>query len=339
MGLRWLLFSSCRSRCSGMCPRVLEGFGPSAWRKPWATWQPKTAFPPGGAAHAAQGCPPACPLAGMPVHIGSGEGGVDDGRTLQQQRCQPLAAEGEFSRACAALVALPLLGDEPGEARPALLPLGPPPLGVVPDLSTDMVVQAARRFRRGGLSGLRGDHLREALASCHEDEVAVQLAAVMRLLTTGAPNWHPSSREPRSTRCPKVMLMCLPLLLVRRSAGCPANACVRLSSPRPEHACSLCRLASLRHWGAEAAIHTTQQWARRRAGQTGKVVLTVDFSNAFNAADRAALLARFAFTCLAWHAGRNGAIVSTPICFFKAQPLVLRLAFSKVINWGLYFSR
>ena len=35
------------------------------------------------------------------------------------------AAEGEFSRACAALVALPLLGDEPGGGQASLAAPGP----------------------------------------------------------------------------------------------------------------------------------------------------------------------------------------------------------------------
>ena len=42
--------------------------------------------------------------------------------------------------------------------------------------------------------------------------------------------------------------------------------------------------------GLEAAVHTVQQWAHRTAGHVSNVILKVDFSNAFNTVDRAALL-------------------------------------------------
>ena len=55
-------------------------------------------------------------------------------------------------------------------ARAALLPLGPPARTDVSDIAAADVVAAVRSFRRGsaaGPSGLRGDHLREALGSAH----------------------------------------------------------------------------------------------------------------------------------------------------------------------------
>ena len=112
----------------------------------------------------------------------------DDERSARHARCRQLAAEGELSRACAALVAPPLIQHSPGvmdklrakhpRAQPALaalLPLGPPARTDVPDIAAADVVAAVRSFRRGsaaGPSGLRGDHLREALSSAHGDEVA-----------------------------------------------------------------------------------------------------------------------------------------------------------------------
>ena len=42
--------------------------------------------------------------------------------------------------------------------------------------------------------------------------------------------------------------------------------------------------------GAEAAVHTVRQWTQRNAGHVDKVLLKVDFQNAFNTVDRAALL-------------------------------------------------
>lgn len=116
----------------------------------------------------------------------------------QQARCCVLASEGELSRACAALIAPPLYltpacafaklqakRPQASRARPALLPSRPAPQTVVPEFSVADVVRAARGFSRGsaaGPTGLRGDRLREALASAHSDEVAVHLTAVVQLL-------------------------------------------------------------------------------------------------------------------------------------------------------------
>ena len=44
-------------------------------------------------------------------------------------------------------------------------------------------------------------------------------------------------------------------------------------------------------WGLEAAIHTISQYCERNAASTSKIVLTIDFHNAFNSLDRNALLA------------------------------------------------
>ena len=107
--------------------------------------------------------------------------------SARQSRCLSLAGEGELSRACAALLSPPLLAEDGGvldqlrakhpscpPARPGLVPLGPPAHNQVPDLSIQQVLTATRGFRRGsaaGPTGLRGDHLREALSTPHCDEV------------------------------------------------------------------------------------------------------------------------------------------------------------------------
>ncbi|CAE7275446.1 unnamed protein product [Symbiodinium sp. KB8] len=117
-------------------------------------------------------------------------------------RCRALAAEGELSRACAALTSPPLLEasqdtvaklrdkhPQAAPARPSLVQMGPPPQHSVPDVSVEQVAAAVRSFRKGsaaGPTGLRGDHLREALQSnAHSDEVATHLTEVVRILLTG----------------------------------------------------------------------------------------------------------------------------------------------------------
>lgn len=94
-------------------------------------------------------------------------GASDDERSSQQLRCRQLAAEGELSRACAALVAPPLIRHSPGvmdtlrakhpraqPARAALLPLGPPARTDVLDIAAADVVAAVRSFCRGVVGAL-----------------------------------------------------------------------------------------------------------------------------------------------------------------------------------------
>ena len=101
----------------------------------------------------------------------------------RHSRCKRLAAEGDLSRACTALTAPPVLAPSPDtlsslQAKhpqaplPDLDALGPPRPGAVPDFDTQAVAEAG--FKRGsapGPSGLRADHLHEALPSAHADEV------------------------------------------------------------------------------------------------------------------------------------------------------------------------
>ena len=119
-----------------------------------------------------------------------------------------------------------------------------------------------------GPSGLPGDHLRKAIASCHVDEVAVQLTAVIQ-----------RGRRPWNW-----------LLTWRRlAAKCLCDAFTSEAQDLPFTSTRL---------GAEAAIHTARQCAQRHAGAPDQVFLKVDFSNAFNTVDRGAVLGRFA--CICW---------------------------------------
>ena len=129
--------------------------------------------------------------------------GQDDDDVVRQACCKQLAAEGELSQACNALLSPPLLShDDAGvldkmrakhpssqPALPGLVPLGPPLQSQVPDITVDQVLSSARGLRRGsaaGYTGLRGEHLRETLGTPHCDEVAAHLADVVRLFASGA---------------------------------------------------------------------------------------------------------------------------------------------------------
>ncbi|CAJ1387956.1 unnamed protein product, partial [Effrenium voratum] len=115
---------------------------------------------------------------------------------LPRMRRLSLAAEGELSRACAALVdhsfMLTLLWPNSAPSTPPLhrpdLPW--PHWGLrrstwSPTLRWNRWAGLLRRRSAPGPSGLRGDHLREALGTAHSDEVVAHLAGVVRLLASG----------------------------------------------------------------------------------------------------------------------------------------------------------
>ncbi|CAK9005797.1 unnamed protein product, partial [Durusdinium trenchii] len=146
-------------------------------------------------------------------------------------------------------------------ARPSLLGSGPCPAGSTPDFSVEDVVRAARSFRCGsaaGPSGLRGEHLREALDSAHDDEVAAHLTRVAQLLARGE----------------------APLELAQHLAGATLHAL-------PKGADDIGVAVPL---GSEAAVHCSRHWVHANRSNPNKVFLKLDFANAFNTVDRAALL-------------------------------------------------
>ena len=117
----------------------------------------------------------------------------------QHTRCCALAAEGELSRACAALTEPPplppsratleaLAAQHPQAAPPDVAQLGPARPAAVPEVTKANVVRAVRSFSRAsapGPSGLRADHLKETLSTAHGDEVASHLVALCQLLARG----------------------------------------------------------------------------------------------------------------------------------------------------------
>ena len=232
----------------------------------------------------------------------------EEARSARQSRCCALAAEGELSRACAALTSPPLLnntGDvvaklqakhpRAAPARPALVALGLPALAAVPELGVEDVARAIRSFSRGsaaGPSGLRGDHQQEALASCHGDELTVHLAEVVKLLVRGealpdiAPHLAGAALHALPKGADDVRPIAVGETLRRLTAKC---LCYDVREPAKEWLCPLQVGVATRN-GTEAIVHTVRRWVQRHAGQPDHVLLKIDFSNAFNTVDRAALL-------------------------------------------------
>jgi hypothetical protein len=118
----------------------------------------------------------------------------------QQERAIELAGDGMYSKACSSLVGTPPLERTPAvtatlqskhpraTAPPDLSSLGPANAAAVPALEADLVAKMVHSFPRGaaaGPSGLRPQHLKDAFAGPHGDEVREHLAALVNLLARG----------------------------------------------------------------------------------------------------------------------------------------------------------
>ena len=174
-------------------------------------------------------------------------------------------------------------------ARPALASMGPPSRAVVPDLSAESVVRGGSA---PGPSGLRGDHLWEALATAHGDEVAAHLTEAVRILAArNVPtDVAPHLAGARLFALPKSGGDLRPIA-VGETLGRLVGKCL----------CAAVKEDALRHFaplqlgvatplGTEAIIHAVRQWLVRNTGSATKVLLKVDFENAFNVLDRPELL-------------------------------------------------
>ena len=118
----------------------------------------------------------------------------------QQQRCMQLAADGQYSKDTKALVSPGPLGrDEHTEnvmkekhplaqGAPDLSDLAAPSRAQVPEFDSTLVKKMLKSFSRGtapGPTGLRAQHLKDAVRSAHGDEAIEQITSTCNLLARG----------------------------------------------------------------------------------------------------------------------------------------------------------
>ena len=216
-----------------------------------------------------------------------------------------LAREGFDSKACSALLATGL-ARETAETTAALQNLHPqqpapdtPPvheLPPAPQLVPDVVAKALRSFPAAsapGPSGLRVQHLREACTPGTAAGLLEQLAAVVNLLASGhaCPEVAPVLAGAGLVAVPKPKGGVRPIAIgeiLRRLTGKCLMSHVRASAQ--EHFFPA-QLGVAVPAGTEVAVHTVRAWMDRHSCSTGKVLLKLDFENAFNRVSRSQVLA------------------------------------------------
>ena len=215
-----------------------------------------------------------------------------------------LAREGFDRKACAALLSKGLCpeSDTTAQALQALHPRSPPPsapplhdLPVGPDIAPDLVARCLRAFPSDtapGPTGLRVQQLKDACVPGGTEAFLAQLAAVVQLLAHG-----------RAPACVSPVLGGAGLVALPKPTGGVRPIAVGEILRRLTGKCLMSVVredARQLLWpvqvgvavpnGAEVAIHTVRAWSRRHMGSSTKVLLKLDFSNAFNCVSRAVVL-------------------------------------------------
>ena len=210
---------------------------------------------------------------------------------FDRKACNALLSQGLCPPTAATTQALQAL--HPAQPPPTTWPLAAQPLA--PVLVPEAIARALRSFpadTAAGPSGLRVQHLREACAAGSADALLQQLCGVVSLLAQGhaCPAVAPSLAGASLVALPKpaggVRPIAVGEILRRLTAKCLMEA---VRADARQHFAPA-QLGVAIPGGAEAAVHTARAWYDRHQGQPGKVLVKLDFKNAFNLVSRQAVL-------------------------------------------------
>ena len=199
----------------------------------------------------------------------------------------------------------------------------------------ETVSKALRTFSRGsgcGPSGLRPQHLKEALVPGLRDEIERHMMAVVNLLSRGlAPTAvHPWLCGASLVALPKPCGGLRPIAVGetwRRLVG--KTLAATIAEPIRAHLEPV-QVGVGSKGGAEAIIHVARQWLHRNRSEVDKVLVTLDLENAFNSIDRSAFLAAARQIC-------PGIVPWVDFCYREPSYLVLggrRLTSGRGIQQG-----
>ena len=168
-------------------------------------------------------------------------------------------------------------------------------LPLAPDIAPELVARSLRAFpaeTAPGPTGLRVQHLREACTAGSRDAFLSQLAAVVQLLAQGrAPSFvAPVLAGAGLVALPKPSGGVRPIAvgeILRRLTG---KCLMSLVQQQARTYFWPAQVGVAVKGGAEKAVHTVRAWTQRHAGSATKVLVKLDFANAFNCVSREAVL-------------------------------------------------
>ena len=221
----------------------------------------------------------------------------------KNNRAMTLCREGMDGKSCSALTSgglakvCPATRDKLESMHPPALAQGRSPVASLahpPDIPPELVARMLRSFPAGtapGPSGLRAQHLLDSLSPACKTTVIEQLASVTLLLAQGAVpeclSRHLAGAKlfAADKKDGGVRPIAVGEILRRLTAKC-------LCHTAKDHARRVLwplQVGCGSPLGAEVAIHVIRQWCTRNASEN-KVLLKIDFKNAFNTLDRQAIL-------------------------------------------------
>ena len=215
-----------------------------------------------------------------------------------------LAREGFDSKACSALLATGLAPEnaetvaalrnlhpqQPAPAVPELHELPP-----APELVPDTVGKALRSFPAAsapGPSGLRAQHLRKACSPGTTAGLLEQLAAVVSLLASGqaCAQVAPILAGASLVAVPKPKGGVRPIAIGEILRGLTGKCLMSHARSAARDHVFPNQLGVAVPAGAEVAVHTVRGWLDRHSRSSGKVLVKLDFENAFNRVSRQQVL-------------------------------------------------
>ena len=164
-----------------------------------------------------------------------------------------------------------------------------------PSFSSDALAKALASFPRGsgpGPSGLRPQHLKDALLPGFRDELLRHAAGVANILVRGE---APTSVQPwlcgaSLVALPKPDGTHRPIAVGEVWRRLVGKALLEFSGDDIRAALEPIQVGVGTSGGAEAIVHTLRQWLFRNKSSDDKVVATLDIENAFNTIDRSSCL-------------------------------------------------
>ena len=251
------------------------------------------------------------------------------------RRAKELLSEELLQQASAALVSdppaevTPAVVDEMRLKHPAERPGEGDRISQLPKVSSAAALQvkpeqleaAIRSFNRGsgaGPSGLRPQHLKDALVPGWQDELLRQVTQLANLLLSGSAlaEVQPWLCGATLTALPKPTGDLRPVAVGEVWRRLTSKVAARTATDELRPHFEPIQLGVGSKGGCESIVHVARQWLQRNRTNPDKVLVTIDLSNAFNSVDRSAFLTEARRLC-------HDLVPWLDFCYGKASHLFL----------------
>ena len=222
------------------------------------------------------------------------------------KRAKECAQDARYGKAVAALLSLGTASVTPKsvaemkskhpEAKPPTLPVGPAPAPL--RFGEETVFKKVESFPTGsaaGASGTRPQFLKDMLACPNHSLGEEALQALTKLTNHLVAGLAPTELAPYIAGAPLMALNkpdggLRPIAIGETIRRLVSKCCCEATSEDAKRIFGSLQVGVATQGGGEAAIHAVRRLADELGGNSDKIMLKVDFSNAFNMVDRTAMI-------------------------------------------------